>query len=97
MMEGNILKLREAIVLGAGDKALTYAEFELREPLAGELEKAARADTGLGQVITLISLIAKVPRTVAERIPQTELKEANDFLESFGRISLTTGETAPPS
>jgi len=91
MLEGNVLKLRDPIVLGAGEKALAFAEFALREPTAGELEKAARSDTSVGTIITLISLIAAVPRSVCEKIPQTELKEADSFFASFDRASQPIG------
>lgn len=78
-----ILTLSSPIVLGKDDAAITYNELKLREPTAGELEKAAAAGTSVGQTINLISLVAKVPRGVAERMSQRDFLEAGDFFGSF--------------
>lgn len=82
--EEQTLTLAKPVVLGKGESAITYAEITLREPEAGELEKASRADTNTGAAITLISLIAKIPRTAVEKFSQRDLKAANDFLATFG-------------
>lgn len=41
------ITLVKPVVLGKGDSAITYSELKLREPNAGEIEKATRADTSV--------------------------------------------------
>jgi len=77
------LTLSKPVTIGSGEAAMTYDQLDLREPTAGELEKASRADTSIGVAINLIQLIAKVPRSVVERLCQRDLARANAFLESF--------------
>lgn len=79
------ITLRKPVTLGSGDAAITYAELKLREPTAGELEKASKADTGIGVMINLISTVAKVPRAVAERLSQRDFREVNQYLEGFSK------------
>lgn len=79
-----VLNFRKPIIIGKGDGAVTFEKVVLREPKAGEMEKARRADTDVGYVITLIHLVGAIPRKVAEEIPQTELAEASGFFESVG-------------
>ena len=67
--------------------SMEYPQIELREPTAGELEKATQTQSSIGTAITLISLVAKIPRKVAELIPSRELAEAADFLGSVGSSS----------
>ncbi|QNK65762.1 phage tail assembly protein [Variovorax sp. PAMC26660] len=84
------ITLRKPVKLGD----MTYEKLELREPTAGELEKASSATTNMGVVINLIQLVAKVPRKVVEGLCQRDLKEAGDFLEAFSEGDQTTGETS---
>lgn len=77
------LEFRAPITLGKDAAAVTYASVELREPTGGELEKAARADTNIGVVITLVSLIGQVPRLVAEKMSGRDLDQASKFFATF--------------
>lgn len=77
------ITLSKPITIGKGENAITYEEIKLREPVAGEIEKASRADTSVGSAITLISLVAAVPRGVAEKLCKRDLVAANKFLEGF--------------
>lgn len=81
--EEKTIKLRKPVTLGSGDGAITYTELALREPTAGELEKAQRADTSVGVVINMISAIASIPRLAAERLSQRDFAEANAYLTGF--------------
>ncbi|SEJ21686.1 Phage tail assembly chaperone protein, E, or 41 or 14 [Azotobacter beijerinckii] len=83
------ITLSKPITIGAGDAALVYEKLELREPTAGELEKASRADTSVGVAINLIQMIAKIPRAAAEKIGQRDLARANEFFGAF-----TSGQSA---
>lgn len=88
------ITLRKPVVLGKGESALTYEKLTLREPTAGELEKATTTATSdIGMSITLISLVAGVPRGVAEKIGQRELKEANEYLAGFTEDGPEPGPT----
>lgn len=82
--------LRKPVDLGG----VTYAQLDLREPTAGELSKANKAGDNVDAAITLISLIAKVPRGAVEQLSQRDFQEANDFLASFAADGLATGPTS---
>ncbi|NWA24057.1 phage tail assembly protein [Pseudomonas gingeri] len=77
------ITLAKPIIVGKGDNPITYDEIKLREPTAGEMEKASRADTSVGAAITLISLIAVIPRGVVEKFSKRDLVAANKYLEGF--------------
>jgi hypothetical protein len=92
--EEKVIKLRKPVVLGTGDNAITYETLTLREPLAGELEKAtATATNNVGMSITLIHLVAGIPRAAVARIGQRDLREASDYLGGFTEDGPTTGQT----
>ncbi|WP_110947414.1 phage tail assembly protein [Pseudomonas bohemica] len=77
------ITLSKPVAIGKGDAAVTYEEITLREPTAGEMEKASRADTSIGSAITLISLVAAIPRSAVEKFSKRDLVAANKFLEGF--------------
>ncbi|MBB4863353.1 hypothetical protein HNP46_002200 [Pseudomonas nitritireducens] len=83
MQDTLIITFSKPISLGKGDDAQVYETVELREPTAGELEKASRADTSIGIAINLIGLIGKIPRSVVEKMSQRDLRQANEFLSGF--------------
>ena len=83
MDEEKTIQLRKPLTLGSGDGAIIYPELKLREPTAGELEKASRADTSVGVMINLVSAIAKIPRTAVEQLSQRDLAEVNAYLSGF--------------
>ena len=88
------ITLRKPITLGSGDGAITYTELALREPTAGELEKASRADTSVGIMINLVSAIAKIPRSAAEQLSQRDLGEVSAYLGGFTEAGAeANGET----
>ncbi|QJD91806.1 phage tail assembly protein [Duganella dendranthematis] len=90
------ITLRKPVTVGKTAKSdgVTYDSLDLREPNAGELEKASKSATDIGVVLNLISLVAKVPRAVAEGLCQRDLKEASDFLARFNEDAPATGENA---
>lgn len=79
------MELEKTIILQKPVKLgeIEYTELKLREPTAGELEKAANAKNNVGAVIELISVTAKVPRLVAEGLCQRDFKEADTFFGTF--------------
>lgn len=77
------LEFRSPIIIGQGEGAVTYTHVELREPIAGDMEKAARADTNIGTVITLVSEVGKVPRLVAEKMCRRDMNRASEFFAGF--------------
>jgi hypothetical protein len=87
-VDEKIINLRKPVIVGG----VTYDMLHLREPDAGELDKASRAQTQVGVVISLISQVAKVPVLVVSKLCQRDLKEASDFLGSFNDDILPTGE-----
>jgi len=93
MFEDEItITLSKPITVGKGDNAVVYEELKLREPTAGELEKATRADTSVGQAINLISLITAIPRGAIETLRKRDLVAANKYLEGFSDAGQTTVE-----
>jgi hypothetical protein len=95
VVEEKTIHLRKPVTIGKNPTP--YSELALREPTAGELEKASKASTDIGVVLNLISLVAKVPRAVAEGLCQRDLKEASDFLGSFNDDAPATGAMSSPS
>ena len=83
------IQLRKVVSIGD----VVYEKLTLREPTAGELEKASHATSNTGVVINLVSFIAKVPRKVAEDICQRDFGEASDFFGQFATFQ-PTGETS---
>ncbi|UPG86857.1 phage tail assembly protein [Luteibacter aegosomatis] len=77
------IELIKPVLIGKGEGAIEYTELKLREPVAGELEKASMASTAIGSQITLISLVAKVPRGAVEKLCQRDLQAASRVLNSF--------------
>lgn len=77
------LVFARVLTLGAGDNATAFESVELREPTAGELEKATRADTQIGVVINLVSSVGRIPRGVAEKMSQRDLGKASAFFGTF--------------
>lgn len=95
MLDEKTITLRKPVVIGKN--GTPYTSLDLREPTGGELEKASKASTDIGVVLNLISLVAKVPRGVAEGLCQRDLKEASDFLGGFNEDAPTTGGTSSPN
>jgi hypothetical protein len=89
VLDEKTITLRKPVTLGG----ITYEKLDLREPTAGELSKATKAGGNVDVAITLISLIAKVPRGAVEGLSQRDLQEASDFLGSFTLTGLETGQT----
>jgi hypothetical protein len=87
------IPLVKPIVIGKGEGAITCTEMTLREPTAGELEKAGRADTNIGSLITLVSLITKQPRSIVEKFSRTDIQAAEAALGRFTGGGLTTPES----
>jgi len=77
------LELIKPVSIGKGEGAVQYTEIKLREPNAGELEKAARADTNIGSLITMISLISAIPRSAVEKFSRADIQAAEALLGSF--------------
>ncbi len=85
------MPLRRPITIGKEPNTITYSTLELREPTAGELEKATREGTNVGVSITLIHLVSGIPRRAAEQLSQRDLKEASDYLGGFTEDGPQTG------
>jgi len=89
MEDTKIITLNKPIVIGED----TYSLLTLREPEAGELERATKGDrAGLTVTIDLIAMVAGVPRKVAEKLPSRKLSEAAKFIEGFTEDGPQTGE-----
>ena len=93
--EEKTITLIKPITIGKGDSSITYTEIHLREPDAGEIEKASRADTQIGVVINMVHLIAKIPRAAAEKLCQRDISQASEYLSVFsdaGPVAAVAGQ-----
>lgn len=81
--EEKTIKLRKPVKLGAGETETVYETLNLREPTAGELDKAMSATTNIGIGIMLIHLISGVPKAAVEKLSQRDFTEANEYLGGF--------------
>jgi hypothetical protein len=90
MEDEKIITLKKPIKVGD----MEFSSLTLREPTAGELERATKHDRPISVSIDLIAMVAGVPRAVAERLPSRKLKEASEFIGGFSEDSQETGETS---
>jgi hypothetical protein len=85
-------ELVKPVTIGKGEGAVEYTSITLREPNGGELEKAGRQDTAVGSLMTMISLMSKIPRIVVEKFSRTDLQAAETLIGGF-----TTGGQQIPT
>ena len=76
---------------------VVYEELKLCEPEMHQVEKASRAQTDVGVVMSLISQVAKVPLAAVGKLCQRDFKAAANFLSSIGEDDQKTGETSSPN
>jgi hypothetical protein len=90
--EEKTIKLRKPVKLGSGETEVTYDSLNLREPTAGELDKAMSASSNIGIGIMLIHLISGVPKSAVEKLCQRDFTEANEYLGGFTDDGPTAAE-----
>lgn len=91
MEDEQIITLDKPVKIGD----MEYHSLTLREPTAGEIERAtAKDERGISVTINLISMVAAVPRKVVENLPQRKFQKAAEIIESFTDTSETTGKTS---
>jgi hypothetical protein len=89
MEDEKIITLDKLIKVGD----LEYTSLTLREPTAGELERATLKDRAISVTLDLIAMVAGVPRGVVEKLPSRKLKEASEYVSGFTDDGPKTGET----
>lgn len=87
-----VITFENPIVIGKGEAEKEFTEITLREPTAGELEKAMKAGSSMSIGIELIRLVANVPRGVVEKMGAKDFTEASNFLAHFSDSSQKTDE-----
>lgn len=90
--EEKTIQLRKPVKLGSGETEVVYASLNLREPTAGELDKAMSASSNIGIGIALIHLISGVPKAAVEKLCQRDFTEANEYLGGFTDDGPTAAE-----
>ncbi|WNC90959.1 phage tail assembly protein [Paraburkholderia sp. FT54] len=90
--EEKTIKLRKPVKLGSGETEVVYDSLNLREPTAGELDKAMSASSNIGIGIMLIHLISGVPKSAVEKLCQRDFTEANEYLGGFTDDGPTAAE-----
>lgn len=94
MEDAKTIELLKPVKLGN----ITYSKLELREPTAGEMAKAERdSASSLDSVITLISLVAGIPRKAVEGLCQRDFSAADLYLAGFSAPGRPAGETPSQS
>jgi len=83
-----VITLRKPVKLGAE----IYESLTLREPTAGEVEKATAEGGGQKFINTLVGLVAGVPRPAIDKIGVRDVAQAGDYLLGFINAGQTTGE-----
>ncbi|EON14820.1 phage tail assembly protein [Pandoraea sp. SD6-2] len=78
------ITLRKPVKLGSGESEVVYDKINLREPTAGELDKATSVGgSNMGIGIMLIHLVSGLPKTAIEKLCQRDFTEANEYLGGF--------------
>lgn len=88
MLDELTITLRKSITLGT----IEYTELKLREPTAGEMQKAgAIASDGMASNILLVSLVTGMPKQAVEKIGARDMHQAVEYLQGFMRGDQATG------
>ncbi|AUT47014.1 phage tail assembly protein [Achromobacter sp. AONIH1] len=94
MEDQKLIPLDPPIMIGD----MEYFSIALREPTAGELERATKGNPpAMKTVIDLLAMVAGVPRQVIEKLPQRKFREASEYVSGFTEDGPTTGEDQSPS
>lgn len=84
MGDTKTIVLRKSLTHGKGDAVTTVSEITLREPLAGDYERAEQSAGVYGTSIALIALLSGVPVDVIDQMYGSQIDEAEEFVASFG-------------
>ncbi|VVD75104.1 phage tail assembly protein [Pandoraea horticolens] len=96
--EEKTLKLRKPVKLGSDDSEVVYDKLDLREPTAGELDKAtSTGGSNIGIGIVLIHLVSGLPKSAIEKLSQRDFTEANEYLAGFTDDGQTESATQSPT
>lgn len=71
----------------------SFDRITLSIPLVKHLRAAAKCETGIDAIATLIQQIAKVPASVVDEMTQRDFKKAESFLSLFAMQSPETSAT----
>ncbi|BCN10301.1 phage tail assembly protein [Ralstonia pseudosolanacearum] len=93
-----VVVLEQPIVVGSGRNEKKYSAITVRQPIARDLSKAARAKTTVDAVLVLIAGTSGLPMSVIERLSEPDFKQCVAFYDSIGSIQLTAvGSSATPA
>lgn len=73
---------------------LTYDRIVLSVPLVKHLRAAAKCETGIDAIATLIQQVGKVPASVVDEMTQPDFQRAQDFFDFFASGSRSTSVTS---
>ncbi|MDR5784063.1 phage tail assembly protein [Caballeronia sp. LZ065] len=90
MSDTKTIQLRKPLTYGKGEAATTVESITLREPTAGEYEKAESAAGVYGLQVALIALLSGVPVDVIDQMYTSQIDEAADFIGSFGKDAISS-------
>jgi hypothetical protein len=95
MNDTKTIVLRKPLKHGKDDAETVVSEITLREPLAGDYEKAEQSAGVYGTSIALIALLSGVPVDVIDQMYGSQIDEAEDFIASFGHDAARNPSASP--
>lgn len=88
-MDSLTIDFATPIVVGT----LTYDRIVLSVPLVKHLRAAAKCETGIDAIATLIQQVGKVPASVVDEMTQPDFQRAQDFFDRFATSTPATPVT----
>ncbi|CBJ50352.1 phage tail assembly protein [Ralstonia solanacearum] len=84
-----VVVLERPIIVGSGRNEKRYPAITIRQPIARDLSKAARAKTTVDAVLVLIAGTSGLPMSVVEQLSEPDFKECIEFYDAIGSVNLT--------
>ncbi|MCL9851202.1 phage tail assembly protein [Ralstonia solanacearum P673] len=91
-----VVVLEQPIVVGLGRNEKKYSAITVRQPIARDLSKAARAKTTVDAVLVLIAGTSGLPMSVVEQLSEPDFKRCAEFYDAIGSVNLTAMEPSGP-
>lgn len=95
MSDTKTIILRKPLKYGKDGAETTVSEIALREPLAGDYEKAEQSAGIYGTSVALIALLSSAPVDVIDQMYGSQIDEAEDFIASFGHDAVRNPARSP--
>lgn len=91
-----VVVLEQPIVMGTGRNEKKYQAITIRQPIARDLSKAARAKTTVDAVLVLIACTSGLPMSVVEQLSEPDFNQCVEFYDAIGSVNATPVESSTP-